>query len=76
MSSIVAALYCELNERLSDHDFGHVGYDAYNGMLGLHKVRFVEQKPAVSPDLFAKYAAASFSVKSELNTQGVRFVAN
>ena len=73
-------LYAELGEEPFVHDLNRVEYDepeydAHIGMPGLHKVReqvaFESRQPSIPPDLFAKYASASFWSKPELNTRGV-----
>jgi sulfotransferase len=76
-------LYAELGEIPFAHDFDNVvydapDYDAHIGMPGLHKVRqrieYQQRRPCIPPDLFAKYAAANFWEKPELNTRGVKIV--
>jgi sulfotransferase len=73
-------LYAELGEVPFDHDFDRVeydepDYDAHIGMPGLHRVREQvapeNRKPGIPPDLFTKYASASFWSKPELNIHGV-----
>ena len=73
-------LYGEVGEPYFQHDFDNVvydepDYDAAIGMPGLHKVRekveYKERKISIPPDLFAKYADASFWRRSELNVRGV-----
>lgn len=73
-------LYAELGEQPFAHDFEHVeydepDYDAQIGMPGLHKVRervsYEAKQPSIPPDLFAKYASASFWTKPELNPRGI-----
>jgi len=50
-------------------------YDANLGMPGMHTVRrtvaLQERSPCISPDLFAKYADASFWLRPDLNRRGV-----
>lgn len=74
-------IYQEIDEPWFAHDFNNVAYDepdydALLGMPGLHKVRQkVEhqvRKPAIPPDLFAKFAHTQFWEKPELNVRGVR----
>lgn len=76
-------LYAALGEAPFRHDLDHVDYDepdydAHLGMPGLHKVRaqvaFQQRNPGIPPDLFAKYASASFWAKPELNTRGVTII--
>lgn len=73
-------LYAELGEAPFDHDFTNAAYDepeydAALGMPGLHtirpKVEHQERQPCIPPDIFAKYAAANFWEKPELNTRNV-----
>ena len=79
----LARLYTELAEPPFAHDFGNViydepDYDTHIGMPGLHtvrkKVEFKEDTPHIPPDLFAKYATASFWEKPELNTRNVKII--
>ena len=76
-------LYAALEEPQFTHDFNNVVYDApdydnHIGMPGLHKVRgkveYIEQKPCIPPDLFGKYATASFWEKPELNIRNVTII--
>jgi sulfotransferase len=76
----ITALYTQLGEPLFKHDFNQVqyeepDYDEELGMPGMHtvksKVEYLEQKPTIPPDLFAKYASTQFWEKKELNTRGV-----
>ncbi|KWF66313.1 sulfotransferase [Burkholderia multivorans] len=76
-------LYDALGEPWYAHDLDNVvydepDYDALLGMPGLHKVRqkveYQERKPCIPPDLYAKYAGASFWTKPELNTRNVMIV--
>ena len=77
--TVIEDLYAALREPLFEHDFEQVAYDAPDydtsmGMPGLHKVRprieFVKRKPCIPPDIFAKYADASFWLKPEANRHG------
>lgn len=78
-SSTIRRLYQELHEPWFDHDFNHVAYDEPNydeamGMPGLHKVREKvepqKREPCIPPDIFAKYADATFWLKQEMNRRG------
>ncbi len=76
-------LYTELGEPPFAHDFDNVvydepDYDSSIGMPGLHKVHnkveYIEQKPCIPPDLFGKYATASFWEKPGLNIRNVTII--
>lgn len=76
-------LYDELGEPAFAHDFDHVSYDepeydAHLGMPGLHRVRekveFKRRDSCIPPDLFAKYADASFWSRPDMNRRGVRIL--
>ena len=76
-------LYAELDEFPFDHDFENVVYDEPDydvaiGMPGLHKVRqrveYIDRKPSIPPDLFAKYNDASFWRRPELNYNSVKII--
>jgi len=78
--TIMGRLYEELREPAFQHDFDHVAYDAPDydasmGMPGLHKVRekveYERREPCIPPDIFAKYADASFWLKPDLNRRNV-----
>jgi sulfotransferase len=79
-AAVMQRLYQELKEPAFKHDFTNLAYDEpeYDyelGLPGLHKVRpkvatQVREK-MIPPDLFAKYADASFWLRPELNTRGV-----
>lgn len=73
-------LYEELKEPPFQHDFDNVAYDAPDydaaiGMPGLHKVRekveHQQREPCIPPDIFAKYADASFWRRPDMNPRGV-----
>lgn len=77
---VLRALYRELDELWYMHDFQSVAhdeseYDARLGMPGLHEVRSrVERRDlelCIPPDVYAKYAEASFWTRKEMNTRGV-----
>lgn len=79
----ISALYEVLGEPSFAHDFENVVYDeaAYDGdlgMPGLHKVRervaFVERKSCIPPDIFAKYADASFWLRPEFAREGIAMI--
>jgi len=72
----MSRLYEELHEPPFKHDFDHVvydepNYDAHLGMPGMHKVhekvQYIKRKSCIPPDVFAKYAEASFWVRPEMN---------
>jgi sulfotransferase len=78
---VLAQLYEELGQAPFQHDFSNVVYDEPEfdfqvGMPGLHrvegKVAARPRLPSIPPDLFAKYAEASFWRRSELNARGVK----
>jgi sulfotransferase len=80
---VLRQLYEELGEPLFQHDFDHVMYDEPEfdiqlGMPGLHRVEGKvaprPRSPSIPPDLFAKYAEASFWRRSELNARGVKIL--
>lgn len=79
----IRGIYTAINEPWFAHDFDNVSYDAPDydvsiGMPGLHKVReqvrYVERKPVIPPDLFAKYAGANFWRRDELNARKVSVI--
>ena len=80
---ILDRLYEALREPYFPHDFGQVSFDApeYDvqlGMPGLHKVQPIvkptQRTATIPPDLFVKYAEASFWLKPELNHRGVQIL--
>jgi sulfotransferase len=77
---VLGRLYEELGEPAFAHDFQQVAYDEpeYDrqlGLPGLHTVRprveFHKRESCLPPDLFAKYADASFWTRPELNRRQV-----
>jgi sulfotransferase len=80
---VVRQVYEELGEPLFQHDFDHVTYDEPEfdiqlGMPGLHRVEGKvaprPRPPSIPPDLFSKYAEASFWRRSQLNARGVKIL--
>jgi sulfotransferase len=80
---VLQQLYEELREPPFQHDFDRVTYDEPEfdvqlGMPGLHRVEgnvaARPRLPSIPPDLFAKYAEASFWRRSELNAHGVKIL--
>lgn len=81
--TILRSLYALLGEPWFEHDFDNVEYDepqydAELGMPGMHRVRkkveSLARKPAIPPELFAKYAHTHFWDKPELNVHGIRIL--
>jgi sulfotransferase len=80
---VLRQLYEELGEPLFHHDFDHVTYDEPEfdiqlGMPGLHrvdgKVAPRPRSPSIPPDLFTKYAEASFWRRSQLNAREIKIL--
>lgn len=80
---VLRQLYEELGAPLFQHDVDHVQYDEPEfdiqlGMPGLHRVEGKvaprSRRPSIPPDLFAKYADASFWRRAELNVHGVKIL--
>ncbi len=79
-TEVMARLYQELDEVPFAHDFDNAAYDepAYDGSLGMpgmhrvrNKVTFQQRPLGIPPDLFERYNAANFWLRSEPNPRGV-----
>ncbi len=80
---VLKGLYEELQQPYFAHDFDRVAYDEPEfdvqlGMPGLHriegKVAPRSRRPCIPPDLFAKFADASFWRREELNVRAVKIL--